>query len=122
MLMDRLLGVVSILIVGAVDIFASTGDLRSARHHDLAPRRRSVVDGGCLDRLQERAATMAQTRDPHAEAIRKIGAELARRRAYASTIETGERSAGSIVCGLRIVDPVPRTRSDGRRWRCISLI
>jgi len=109
-LMDRLLGVVSILIVGAVGLyFASTGDLASTRAITI-----SLVTGAALSVaaasivFSERAAMLAQAvaiRMP-VEAIRKIGAELARAtRAYGEHhSELANVLAGSIAVQiLRIV-------------------
>jgi uncharacterized protein (TIRG00374 family) len=109
-LMDRLLGVVSILIVGAVGLyFASTGDLASTRAITI-----SLLVGAVLSMaaasivFSERAAAMAQAvaiRMP-VEAIRKIGGELARAtRAYGEHHrELANVLAGSIaVQVLRIV-------------------
>jgi uncharacterized protein (TIRG00374 family) len=86
-LMDRLLGVVSILVVGAVGLFlARTGDLASTRAITI-----SLIAGAALSLaaasviFSERAAAIAQAvavRMPIA-AIRKIGGELTRAtRAY----------------------------------------
>ena len=109
-LMDRLLGVVSILIVGAAGLyFATTGDVASTRAITA-----SLVVGAVLSIaaasivFSERAAALAQAlavRMPVA-AIRNIGAELTRAtRAYGDHHrELANVLAGSIaVQVLRIV-------------------
>ena len=109
-LMDRLLGVVSILIVGAVGLyFARTGDLASTRAITI-----SLLAGAMLSMaaasivFSERAAALAQAvaiRMP-VDAIRTIGAELTRAtRAYGEHHgELANVLAGSIaVQVLRIV-------------------
>jgi uncharacterized protein (TIRG00374 family) len=109
-LMDRLLGVVSILIVGAVGLyFVRSGDLASTRAITV-----SLVAGAALSLLaasivfSEHAASLAQAaavRMPIA-AVRKIGAELTRAtRAYgAHHGELANVLAGSIaVQVLRII-------------------
>ena len=109
-LMDRLLGVVSILIVGAVGLyFASTGDIASTRAITISLFVGAVLSMAAASIVfSERAAAMAQAvavRMP-VEAIRKIGAELARAtRAYGEHHrELGNVLAGSIaVQVLRIV-------------------
>ena len=86
-LMDRLLGVVSILIVGAVGLyFARTGDLASTRAITISLLAGAVLSMAAASIVfSERAAALAQAvaiRMP-VDAIRKIGAELTRAtRAY----------------------------------------
>ncbi|HUR35516.1 MAG TPA: lysylphosphatidylglycerol synthase transmembrane domain-containing protein [Vicinamibacterales bacterium] len=109
-LMDRLLGVVSILIVGAVGLLlASTGDLASTRAITLslaAGAGASLAAASVI--FSERAAALAQAialRMPVA-AIRAIGAELTRAtRAYGTHHgELANVLAGSIaVQVLRIL-------------------
>lgn len=109
-LMDRLLGVVSILVVGAGGLwFARTGDLTSTRAITLSlliGAAGSLAAGSVI--FSERAASLAQAvavRMPIA-AVRKIGAELTRStRAYgAHHGELANVLAGSIaVQVLRII-------------------
>jgi len=86
-LMDRLLGVVSILIVGAAGLyFARSGDLASTRAITISLLAGAVLSMAAASIVfSERAALLAQAvaiRMP-VDAIRKIGAELTRAtRAY----------------------------------------
>jgi uncharacterized protein (TIRG00374 family) len=109
-LMDRLLGVVSILIVGAVGLyFARTGDLASTRAITISLLAGAVLSMAAASIVfSERAAALAQAvaiRMP-VDAIRKIGAELTRAtRAYGEHHgELANVLAGSIaVQVLRII-------------------
>lgn len=109
-LMDRLLGVVSILVVGAAGLLlAQTGDLASTQAITLslvAGAAGSIAAASII--FSERAAALAQSiavRMPIA-AVRKIGAELTRAtRAYgAHHRELANVLAGSIAVQiLRII-------------------
>ena len=109
-MLDRLLGVVSILIVGAVGLyFARTGDLASTRAITISLLAGAVLSMAAASIVfSERAAALAQAvaiRMP-VDAIRKIGAELTRAtRAYGEHHgELANVLAGSIaVQVLRII-------------------